>query len=440
MLTCTKCLNNYSSKQRLNNHSCVNIEKKILSKDQLLSVIDVITKMAKQYDLNYCLIDNQTTVNNVNNINNSNNNNITTINNIYNNVYNIHLYNLNENIDVKSLIKREFFEEYYSETMPHFRNIQSSLNEKKHLLANPSKSSFLDKSTIKDIERRIKLNSERAVSHLSDKLASLFLSLLFSEQNPQYHMIYVSDENDINNFFIHIDNYWTRSNIQYLENSYIYHIFKLFIKSYKDYDFNSSSQFTEMIYDNFTEQINNNMSVRFYNSAYTHRHIVMTTFEKTKNIRTPSPFTYSTKNIKDTLDLPVNNKPSATISKNQEKFDINQYKKFNNAFQQAKESNNETELEEIESPWNKKYIISEEPEIEETSESINSTPKTRKTLNVGHVDYEDTADVTQEEIDGKEYIIYGNDIYECPVDFGDMGIEDLNKVGVKLDENNYKWF
>ncbi len=94
MFTCNQCFNSYSSKQRLTNHACVSLESKITTKDQLLLVIDVITKIAKRYDLHYAIVDNQTSTN----CDNSNNTTINIYNN--NNLSNIHMHNSKDNIDI----------------------------------------------------------------------------------------------------------------------------------------------------------------------------------------------------------------------------------------------------------------------------------------------------------------------------------------------------
>ncbi|MEX0595722.1 MAG: hypothetical protein WD512_04410, partial [Candidatus Paceibacterota bacterium] len=56
------------------------------------------------------------------------------------------------------------------------------------------------------------------------------------------------------------------------------------------------------------------------------------------------------------------------------------------------------------------------------------------------VDKDNAVDVIQETINGKDYIVCGNDIYQHPGDFEDMGIEDLKKVGIKLTEDTYQWY
>jgi hypothetical protein len=74
------------------------------------------------------------------------------------------------------------------------------------------------------------------------------------------------------------------------------------------------------------------------------------------------------------------------------------------------------------------------------SRATKSSPSTRITETGEEVDKNDAVDVTQETINGKDYIVCGVDIYEHPGDFEDMGIDDFKKVGKKLTENTYQWY
>jgi hypothetical protein len=97
------------------------------------------------------------------------------------------------------------------------------------------------------------------------------------------------------------------------------------------------------------------------------------------------------------------------------------------------------------------YKLKEEPSTRKSSTQSSGKPtpsqskassrnKTRVTKTGEVVESQNAVDVTQEEIDGEEYIICGNDIYKHPGDFEDMGIDDLKKVGRKISENTYEWY
>ena len=69
-----------------------------------------------------------------------------------------------------------------------------------------------------------------------------------------------------------------------------------------------------------------------------------------------------------------------------------------------------------------------------------TTTRTRRTHNNEIVPETDAVDIELEKIDGVEYIVYGDRIFEHPGDLEDMGIDDLTEMGKKLPDGKYKWY
>lgn len=69
-----------------------------------------------------------------------------------------------------------------------------------------------------------------------------------------------------------------------------------------------------------------------------------------------------------------------------------------------------------------------------------TTTRTRRTHNNEIVPETDAVDIELEKIEGVEYIVYGDRIFEHPGDLEDMGIDDLTEMGKKLPDGTYKWY
>lgn len=463
---CPLCDKDYSNKHRLNTHSCQ--IKTLLKKDKNKGM-NIMKEMRLLYQKEHNLSDDEFAsmmgynVNIVNSNNSNSNNNLTINNNLH-----IAVNNIDDLINVLSYVPKGYYVDFYNKTnepgkqiQEHIATMQSnhehtdeSIDGTKKVIQKPRKD--LIKLAEKQYMNKIKIYS----IILIDKIVELFELLLFSD-NSVNHMIYTQSDNiNDSHSFVHENGKWKKRESKEFFEDFFDKFFIFFLHGYKDAKFGLSCTMVQHVYDVNYEKIISKTSKRLFITAYENREKVANTYNNTKNIEIPVNY----ENIPDKKDegvrinvngpiyelkddvVPTNPKKTTTPkSNNNNQIDLTLLSEEDRLFRDEFYEQNRIRLEQEKK--DKEKLKASEKEVSESNAKTSKmdseqkpATKTRRTHNNEIVPETDAVDIELEKIEGVEYIVYGDRIFEHPGDLEDMGIDDLTEMGKKLPDGKYKWY
>jgi hypothetical protein len=450
---CEKCEKTYKNKYRYKNHSCkkdehaiikslINtIQLRISDKSSIINLIQELMRTKGIYNSDINVHEDNGHINkdqktNKNTINNNTTNNNTINNNTVNNIIHIHLYNMSDAMkDTKildTIINEQFINKYYIDMKKNGLKLKENMIKRNNI-------DYDDSLEIKINDRANDTTINEIHDTIIKRCTYLFEHMYFSVSEPNYQIIYVNTSKPYETFYIHEDNVWRKQGDLKLLCSIAQKLYETFTKKCDEKGYDMINKITHDLYYNkngFTK-----IAIKLRTYAYENRHIVKDKFDSTFKTK-PEIKTLEDENLfeEGTIDeddkIKFANEISTLFKKKKSIIPTytpkteQQHRDFDRCGY-----HNIVEDDNMNDQISDKIIN----ENKNTSE-YKSKPNTRIAHNGEEVEYNNSVDVTQEEINGIDYIICDSFIYEYPEDLEDMGIEDLIKVGKKLTEDTYEWY
>jgi hypothetical protein len=259
--------------------------------------------------------------------------------------------------------------------------------------------------------------------------------MYFSVSEPNYQIIYVNSSKPYETFYIHEDNVWRKQGDLKLLCTIAQKLYETFTKKCDEKGYDMINKITHDLYYNkngFTK-----IAIKLRTYAYENRHIVKEKFDSTfktkQEIKTLEAENLFEEGIIDEDDKIKFAKEISTLFKKKNSITPTYTPKTEQQHREIERRKYHNIVEDDTNDQISDKIINEKTEYK-------SKANTRITHNGEEVQINDSVDVTQEEINGIDYIVCDSFIYEYPEDLEDMGIEDLIKVGRKLTEDTYEWY
>ena len=479
---CPLCDKDYSNKHRLNTHSC---QVKTLLKKGKNEGMNAMKEMWLLYQKEYNLSDDElakmigSNVSIVTNSNNNNSNNLTINNNLH-----VAVNNIDDLIHVLSYVPKGYYVDFYNKTHEPGKQIQSCITSMQSNHEHTDESTDGTKKVIqKPRKDLIKLAENQYMNKIKiysiiliDKLVELFEFLLFSD-NSKNHMIYTQSDNiNDSHSFVHENGKWKKRESKEFFEDFSDKWFIFFLHGYKDAKFGLSCTMVQHVYDVNYEKIISKTSKRLFTTAHENREKVANTYNSTKHIETPVNYDNIPDKKDDGVRVNVNGpifelkddvpttpkKPTAPKSNNNNnnnnnnngnnQTDISELSEEDKIFRNELYIRIEQEKKDVEklktnkevsesnTNTSEKEVSESNPNTSKVGSEQNPATKTRRTHNNEIVPETDAVDIELEKIEGVEYIVYGDRIFEHPGDLEDMGIDDLTEMGRKLPDGKYKWY